>query len=222
MDLKIFPRQLRLEIFASGKVVSMRSVAPLSPTFAAEIEGLDLTQPLDDQIGNAVAQAFEAHPVLIFPKQDIDDDRQIAFSEVFDVLETTKPGTVGTGSKVVVLSNFDSDGNIVLDEERAALPPVRRLWCWITARGGAFYIGPHCVEIEGMPFDKSHALTDELTEFPTQERFIYRHHRLQHDVIMWDNRVTVHRASPFTSTTEKRHMVRTTINGDTPTLTNAA
>ena len=75
----------------------MRSVAPLSPTFAAEIEGLDLTQPLDDQIGNAVAQAFEAHPVLIFPKQDINDDRQIAFSEIFGVLETTKPGTVGTG-----------------------------------------------------------------------------------------------------------------------------
>ena len=97
MDLKIFPRQLRLEIFASGKVVSMRSVAPLSPSFVAEIGGLDLTQPLDDQIVNAVAQAFEAHPVLIFPKQDINDDRQIAFSEIFGVLETTKPGTVGTG-----------------------------------------------------------------------------------------------------------------------------
>ena len=90
-------------------------------------------------------------------------------------------------------------------------------------RGGeSLYIGAHCVEIEGMPFDKSGAITDELTEFPTQERFIYRHHRLQHDVIMWDNRVTVHCASPLTSTTEKRHMVRTTIAGETPTITNAA
>ena len=99
----------------------MLSVRPLSLTFAAEFLGLHLSQPVDDQIDNALAQAFAAHPVLIFTEQDVDDDQPIAFSKMFGALETTKPGTVGTGSKVVVLSNFDSDGNIVTASHRQIL-----------------------------------------------------------------------------------------------------
>ena len=148
------------------------------------------------------------HPVLIFPNQDIDDDQQIAFSEIFGALETTKPGTVDAGSKVVVLTNVNTDGkfvtsnhrqrlngrgkvdpNLVTDEERAALPPIRQaIVLDHGTRGKSLYIEAHCVEIEGIPSDKIHALIDELVEFASQERFVYRHHWRPHDMIMWDNR----------------------------------
>jgi len=49
-------------------------------------------------------------------------------------------------------------------------------------------------------------------------RFTYSHPWKPKDLILWDNRSVMHRATPFASAQEKRRMVRTTIAGDAPTL----
>ena len=83
-------------------------------------------------------------------------------------------------------------------------------------------IGAHAARVEGMADDEGRALIDELMAFATQERFVYAHRWQPHDLILWDNRAVIHRATPFESATEKRLMVRTTIAGDAPTLVAAA
>jgi alpha-ketoglutarate-dependent taurine dioxygenase len=57
------------------------------------------------------------------------------------------------------------------------------------------------------------ALIDRLVAFATQERFVYRHRWSPNDLIVWDNRAVLHRATPFANTNERRHMVRTTVAG---------
>jgi alpha-ketoglutarate-dependent taurine dioxygenase len=62
------------------------------------------------------------------------------------------------------------------------------------------------------------ALIDRLMEFATQPRFVYTHRWAPHDLVLWDNRAVLHRATPFRSTDQRRHMVRTTVAGDGPLM----
>jgi alpha-ketoglutarate-dependent 2,4-dichlorophenoxyacetate dioxygenase len=54
--------------------------------------------------------------------------------------------------------------------------------------------------------------------FCTQGRFVYSHKWRPHDLVLWNNRAVLHRATPFRGSDEARHMVRTTIAGDGPTV----
>ena len=65
-----------------------------------------------------------------------------------------------------------------------------------------------------LPGQQGMALLDELIAHATQDRFVYCHQWRQHDVIMWDNRCTMHAVTPFDNQTQRRIMHRTTIVGD--------
>jgi alpha-ketoglutarate-dependent 2,4-dichlorophenoxyacetate dioxygenase len=81
--------------------------------FAARVSGVDLRQKLSDADFTTIRAAFERHLVLVFPDQTLDDDAQIAFSERFGPLEISRPGVVGGGTKLVVVTNIGPDGSIV-------------------------------------------------------------------------------------------------------------
>ena len=108
------------------------------------------------------------------------------------------------------------------DAERAAHPPVRQAVVLDSPNGRALYLGAHAARIEGMDDPAARALIDRLMEFATQDRFVYRHAWAPHDLVLWDNRAVLHRATPFQSGSERRHMVRTTVAGDAPTLSGLA
>ena len=55
------------------------------------------------------------------------------------------------------------------------------------------------------------ALLAELIEFAAQAQFVYRHKWQSGDLVIWDNRCTMHRATPFAATDHVRDMRRTTI-----------
>jgi len=78
------------------------------------------------------------------------------------------------------------------------------------------YAGSHAQEIEGMPSDEGRALLEELTEYCTQPQFVYSHPWRQHDLVIWDNRCALHRATPFDKTQYRRKMHRTTVAGYVP------
>jgi alpha-ketoglutarate-dependent 2,4-dichlorophenoxyacetate dioxygenase len=75
----------------------------------------------------------------------------------------------------------------------------------------ALYIASHASHIIGMPIEEGQALLRELIEFATQPRFVYRHKWRIGDLVIWDNRSTMHRATPFEATGHVRDMRRTTI-----------
>ena len=78
------------------------------------------------------------------------------------------------------------------------------------------YVGAHAQEIVGMPREQGRALLDELTAFCTQPQFVYSHPWRQHDLVIWDNRSALHRATTFDKTKYRRKMHRTTVAGTTP------
>ncbi len=286
----------------------MIQITPLHPLFAAEVTGLDLESGPDDATFRRIDDAFRDRSVLVFRDQAIDDGQQIRFSRRFGRLETTKVGTNGAGSQLVVLSNIGPDGRIVpptsrqmlnnranqfwhtdssfkanparasmlsaraipssggdtqyccmraayaalpqtlkdavegrvaihdyshsrsridpdlvTDEERRAVPPVRQAMVLDHGPllGRSLYLGAHAARVEGMSDEAGRALIDELMAFATQERFVYTHKWRPFDLILWDNRAVLHRATPFRGSDEARHMVRTTIAGDGPTVTDA-
>jgi alpha-ketoglutarate-dependent 2,4-dichlorophenoxyacetate dioxygenase len=79
-----------------------------------------------------------------------------------------------------------------------------------------FYVGSHAQEIIGMSREDARKLLDELTEFCTQPQFFYSHVWREHDLVIWDNRCALHRATTFDKTKYKRKMHRTTVAGTVP------
>jgi alpha-ketoglutarate-dependent 2,4-dichlorophenoxyacetate dioxygenase len=274
-------------------------VIPLDAGFGAELRGVTLADVAsNDAAYAAVRAAFEEHSVLVFRKQDVDDDIQLAFSRRFGPPEVTKVGSMGTGSHFVILSTFGPDGKVVPADHRQsmraranqlwhtdssfkrvpaltsilsariipehggetefvsmrlaferldkaqqqrlensfawhsyahsrskvaaglattaevdALPPVcwRMVWRNPVNGRGAIYLASHAYGVEGMDAASGAALIDELTAAATAPGVSYLHQWKQGDVVMWDNRATMHRGRPWPAH-EGRLMIRTTIS----------
>jgi alpha-ketoglutarate-dependent 2,4-dichlorophenoxyacetate dioxygenase len=110
-----------------------------------------------------------------------------------------------------------SRGKIAADlassEERAALPPQcwRMVWKNPTNGRSAIYLASHAYAIEGMEQAAGQNLIRELIEAATAPGTSYIHSWRSGDVVMWDNRATMHRGRPWPAH-EARLMVRTTIS----------
>ena len=110
-----------------------------------------------------------------------------------------------------------SRGQIAADlaspEERAALPPQCWRMVWKNPANGrsALYLASHAYAIEGMDATAGKKLIDELMAAATAPGTSYVHEWRAGDVVMWDNRATMHRGRPWPAH-EARFMVRTTIS----------
>jgi alpha-ketoglutarate-dependent 2,4-dichlorophenoxyacetate dioxygenase len=98
-------------------------------------------------------------------------------------------------------------------EERAALPPQcwRMVWKNPVHGRGAIYLASHAYAVEGMEAAAGKQLIDELMAAATAPGTSYLHQWRGGDVVMWDNRATMHRGRPWPAH-EARLMVRTTIS----------
>ena len=276
----------------------------LGSTLGVEIIGLNLKKDIDKNIIGQVSDLLSQFSVVVIRNQNITNDQHIHFSEYFGDLEVTKAGTNGSGSKLIILRNFDEDGNIVpatdrqrlnnlanqewhsdssfkkipsklsilsakmipakggnteflsmravynalpkklksniedkvcwhdysygrskIDanlvtaDEKKALPPVKQKLVLNNKKyGKSLYIGAHCSKIDGMNDSESQNLLDEIYEYIDNESHVYSHIWKPYDLIMWDNRAVLHRATPIKGKVEKRLMVRTTIAGEASTL----
>ena len=63
-----------------------------------------------------------------------------------------------------------------------------------------------------------HTEIQELCDWSTQPQFVFKHHWRRHDVVMWDNRPTMHAREAFDYGNQRRIMHRTTLVGDTPVV----
>jgi alpha-ketoglutarate-dependent 2,4-dichlorophenoxyacetate dioxygenase len=278
------------------------TVTRLTPHFAARVEGVDITRPVDDATWAQVRAAFEEHSVLVFPESPLDDEAQVAFSRRFGALEVTRSMNPAAGTPFARQSNLDIEtGQFIPAEDRrmiyqianmlwhsdSSFKPVPSLCSLLSARivppeGGAtefasgrsaypslpealkrrvetaiavhdfswsrdqvrpgfftakeraeyppvrhpivrtnpangrraLFLGAHASHVEGMPVEEGRALLKELQAHVTQPQFSYRHAWQEGDLIVWDNRCVLHRATPYDSVRHKRLMQRTTVSGD--------
>ena len=109
------------------------------------------------------------------------------------------------------------------DEDRARFKPVlqRLVRRHPSTRRRSLYLASHAGAIVGWPVPEARALLRDLIEHATQRRFVYAHAWRQWDLVMWDNRVTMHRARPFDAT-QVRDMHRTTVACERSTMAEAA
>lgn len=280
------------------------AVRPVHPFLGAEISGLDLREPLDDDTFARVLDAFHTHSVLVFRGQDLSDEQHIAFSRRFGELEKTSFGIASSNPYIYELSNVDDDGKVLepdtvkraflevngrwhtdssfreipalgsllsakevparegdtnfasmrvayetlsgsrkeslegvrakhhyayslslfggagaSQEEQDALPPVEHPLVRTHQPTGrkSLYVSGHIESIVGMPVDEGRLLAKELIDYCTRPEYVYTHKWQRHDLVMWDNRCALHRATTVPAK-EKRIMHRATIAGQGPVV----
>ena len=288
------------------------TIFPVTEHFAAEVGGIDLSQPLSDADFRTVEEAFERYAVLVFPDQRISQEQQIAFARRFGPPERSlgadldKQRQRRVPPEMVDVSNLDARGEIVPPDDRLFLihvgnllwhadssfkhvpakasllymltiPPVgaqtefadlraawdalpeavqRRAEGLVVEHANAYsraraqigfgmsrreqqvlkpaqqalvrnhrasgrkslYLGSHAGRVVGMAEQAGTALLDELTVFATQRQFVYSHRWRANDLVMWDDRCTLHRARPFEDRRWKRDGRRVTVSDAANTL----
>jgi alpha-ketoglutarate-dependent 2,4-dichlorophenoxyacetate dioxygenase len=109
------------------------------------------------------------------------------------------------------------------EEERAMFLPVRQALVRAHPKTGrkSLYLASHAGTIIGWPMPEARAFLRDLNEEATRPENVYAHKWRQYDLVMWDNRQTMHRVRRFDET-KVRDMRRTTIAGDAPTAKQVA
>ncbi|SKA39882.1 alpha-ketoglutarate-dependent 2,4-dichlorophenoxyacetate dioxygenase [Enhydrobacter aerosaccus] len=107
-----------------------------------------------------------------------------------------------------------------LPDERVAMAPVRQRLVRrhpVTGRKSLF-LASHIGTIVGWPRPEAMAFIRDLIEHATQPQFVYAHRWTQFDLVMWDNRTTMHRVRRFDDLHVVRDMRRTTTRSEGPTV----
>jgi len=108
-------------------------------------------------------------------------------------------------------------------DERAAMPPVQQPVVRTHAGSGrkTLYLASHASHILGMPVPDGRMLLRDLIEFATQPQFVHRHAWQLGDLVMWDNRCTMHRGRAYDDT-QPRDLRRVTTSDVGPALEQVA
>jgi alpha-ketoglutarate-dependent 2,4-dichlorophenoxyacetate dioxygenase len=111
-------------------------------------------------------------------------------------------------------------GFAMTENEQRALPPVRQALVRHHPASGrtSLYLAAHAGRIVGMTDPAGRALLAELMEFATQRQFVHTHRWRTNDVVMWDNRCSMHRGRPFDDQRWKRDAQRATVEDVANTL----
>ncbi len=104
-------------------------------------------------------------------------------------------------------TNFD-------DTERASMPPVPQVMVRTIPQTGrkSLYVASHAGRVFGMSDAEGRALIDEMIAHVSQRQFVYAHRWRVGDLVMWDNRCTMHRGRPFDDLRYRRDMHRATVS----------
>jgi len=139
----------------------------------------------------------------------------------YDALpEATKQRIAGLVAEHSIMTSRGKLGFKDFDEnERQAFAPVPQVLVRRLQDSGrmSLYIASHAGAIRGMADDEARQLIDELTAHATQRQFVHAHRWREKDLVMWDNRCTMHRGMAFDDQRYKRDMRRATVSDVAPT-----
>jgi alpha-ketoglutarate-dependent 2,4-dichlorophenoxyacetate dioxygenase len=108
------------------------------------------------------------------------------------------------------------DPRALTDEMRDELPPARHPLLRINLINGerSVFAGAHASHVVGWPTDAGRKFVADLNELITQPKFVYSHRWQAGDLVMWDNRCVLHRATPYDAQKYRRVLQRTTVAGN--------
>ena len=139
----------------------------------------------------------------------------------YDALpEATKRRLAGLVAEHSIMTSRAKLGFADFDEsERQAFAPVPQVLVRKLPDSGrmSLYIASHAGAIRGMADAEARKLLDELTAHATQRQFVHSHRWRVGDLVIWDNRCTMHRGMEFDDQRYKRDMRRATVSDVAPT-----
>ena len=139
----------------------------------------------------------------------------------YDALpEATKRRIDGLVAEHSLMTSRAKLGFTDFDEnERKIFEPVPQVLARRLPDSGrmSLYVASHAGAIRGMPRDEALKLIDELIAHATQRQFVYTHRWRVNDMVMWDDRCTMHRGLEFDDQRYKRDMRRATVSDVAPT-----
>jgi taurine dioxygenase len=104
------------------------------------------------------------------------------------------------------------------EAQRLAKPPVDHPVVRTHPETGrkCLYLGDHAEYIVGMPYEEGRALIEELNALAIHPDLTYEHRWTVGELIVWDNRCVLHRATPYDAATQGRVIRRCTVLGEVP------
>jgi len=106
------------------------SVTPLTPVFAARVDGVDITRPVKDEEWAEIRAAFEEYSVLLFRGQPLTDESQVVFSHRFGSLEVTRSMNPAAGTPFARQSNLDiKTGEVIPPDDRRMIYQLAKPLC---------------------------------------------------------------------------------------------
>ena len=108
--------------------------------------------------------------------------------------------------------------DLMTEAQRREAPPVEHPVVRVHGETGraCLFLGDHAESIVNMPYDEGRALIDELNAMAVHADLSYEHRWTPHELIVWDNRCLMHRATPYDERTQGRVVRRCTVLGEVP------
>lgn len=108
--------------------------------------------------------------------------------------------------------------DLMSEEQKRAAPPVDHPVVRVHPETGrsCLYLGDHAESIVGMDYDEGRALIEQLNAMAIDPAHSYEHHWVPHELIVWDNRCLLHRATEYDPSTDRRVVRRCTVLGEEP------
>lgn len=149
---------------------------------------------------------------------------QTHFADMYGAYERLDDAWKGRLEGLRAVHNLDFSRNRrhaedpMTEEQKKAKPPVDHPIVRTHPETGrkCIYLGDHAESIVGMPYEEGRALIDELNQMIIHPDLCYEHRWTAGQLILWDNRCTLHRATAFDLEREARVVRRCTVLGDVP------
>jgi taurine dioxygenase len=108
--------------------------------------------------------------------------------------------------------------DLMTEEQRRARPPVDHPMVRTHPETGrkCIYLGDHAEWIVGVPYEEGRALIEEVNELAVHPDLTYEHRWTPGQLIAWDNRCVMHKATPYDPATQRRVIRRCTVLGEVP------
>jgi alpha-ketoglutarate-dependent 2,4-dichlorophenoxyacetate dioxygenase len=139
-------------------------------------------------------------------------DQRAAYDALPEAMKKKLQGLVAEHS--IATSRRKSGFTDFTAEEGKRLPPVPQVLVRTIPQNGrkSLYVASHAGRIFEMPAEEGRALLDELIAHTTQRQFVYIHRWRPKDLVMWDNRCTMHRGTDYDDLRWVRDMQRATVS----------
>ena len=146
------------------------------------------------------------------------------FCDLYEAYERLSPAWKARIASLRAVHNLDFSRtrrhgeDPMTEEQRLAKPPVDQPVVRTHPETGrkCIYLGDHAESIVGMPYAEGRALIEELNALAVHPDLTYEHHWTPRELILWDNRCVMHRATAYDPATQGRVIRRCTVLGEVP------